>query len=252
MGKHANVSLSGMQRLNEFPSYKGGDTCVYGNYVWEYQPGHPLQNRWGWVAQHRLVAESNLRRPLVQSPDPQISETAHHKDECKLNNDPSNIEVMTKSDHRRHHMLGKITSRADLTEAQVVLALSHTRNSLKAAASLLGIHSQTIRNRFPELVAPIKRKSPANLDDVALLGKVWVLAGDPNVGRRDAAATLGIGVMSVIRICRRNEIPWTSKHPNKKGVQRKHYRGKPTQRMLAERAVETVPESQQPDLLDRI
>lgn len=241
MGNTDNERLSGLQRLNEFPSYKGGDTCVHRSYIWEYLPGHPLQNDWGWVAQHRLIAEDKLGRPLVQSENPQIAEAAHHKDECKLNNAPTNIEVMTKSDHRRHHQLGKTYSRADLTEEQVATALSHTGNSLKAAAALLGVHSQTIRNRFPDLVAPIKRKAPANLDDVALLGRVTVYAADPNVGWRDAAAALNIGIMSVVRICKRYKIQWVSKHPNKKGVLRTHYRGKPTQRMLAKHAGETEP-----------
>jgi hypothetical protein len=224
MESSPNVRPSGLQRLNEFPTYRGGDTCVHMNYIWEYLPGHPLQNDWGWVAQHRLVAEDNAGRPLVQSKDPGIAEVGHHKDECKLNNHPSNIEVMTKSAHHRHHQLGKVYSLIDLTEEQVKTALSDTGNSLKAAAGLLGTHSQTIRNRFPKLVDQIKRKSPANLDDVDLLGRMWVCASDPNIGRRDAAAKLGIGVMSVIRICRRYEIPWISKVPNKKGVRHKKKR----------------------------
>src|SRR5580700_9750223 len=105
MDKQPTARPSGLQRLNEFRSYKGGDTCVHGNYVWEFLPGHPLQNDWGWVAQHRLVAEDKIGRPLIQSPDPKIAEIAHHKDECKTNNAPSNIEVMTRSDHQRHHRL---------------------------------------------------------------------------------------------------------------------------------------------------
>ena len=44
-----------LEQLDVFPSYKGGRTCVYGGYVWEFRPGHHLQNDWGWVAQHRLV-----------------------------------------------------------------------------------------------------------------------------------------------------------------------------------------------------
>jgi len=243
MDEYPSGQPSGLQRLNEFPSYKGGDTCVHGNYIWEFLPGHPLQNAWGWVAQHRLIAEGKLGRPLVRSRDPRVAEVAHHKDECQLNNDPLNIEVMTRSAHQRHHQSGKKVHQADLTKEQVAQALSHTGNSLKAAAFLLGIHTQTIRNRFPELVAPIKRKSPANLDDVALLGRVTVLAADPNVGWSDAADALGIAYMSVVRICRRYGIPWVAKVIDKKGALRTHYRGKPTPRVLAMRAARIEPET---------
>lgn len=244
MDKKPNERPSGLQRLNEFPSYKGGDTCVHaGLYIWEFRPDHSLQNDWGWVAQHRLVAEDKIGRPLIQSDDPKVAEVAHHKDQCKLNNDPQNIEVMTKSAHMRHHQSGKVYARADLTEEQVVMALFQTGNSLKAAAVLLGIHTMTIRNRFPELVAPIKRKSPANLDDVALLGRLWTLAANPKVGWLDAAAVLDIGYMSVVRLCRRYNIPWTAKEVSKKGELRTHYRGKPTQRALAMRAAGIEPET---------
>lgn len=244
MKKSPTSRPSGLQRLNEFPSYKGGDTCVHSEYIWEYLPGHTLQNDWGWVAQHRLIAEDSLGRPLRQSDDPKVAEVGHHRDECKLNNDPANIEVMTKSDHRRHHQLGKTYALVGLTEEQVTLALAQTGGSLKAAAFLLGIHTMTIRRRFPELVAPIKRQSPANLDDVALLGRLWILAADPKVGWLDAAAALDISYMSVVRLCRRYNIPWTAKKISKKGELRTHYRGIPTPRALAMRAAGIEPETQ--------
>jgi hypothetical protein len=34
----------------------------------------------------------------------------HHIDEDKLNNDISNLQLMTNSDHRRLHMLGRVTT----------------------------------------------------------------------------------------------------------------------------------------------
>ncbi|MHC5826571.1 MAG: hypothetical protein ACYT04_64580, partial [Nostoc sp.] len=59
MKKHAPPGQFGV-----FPSYKGGHTTTYGGYVWEICPGHRLSNHWGFVAQHRLVAEDLLGRPL--------------------------------------------------------------------------------------------------------------------------------------------------------------------------------------------
>jgi hypothetical protein len=47
--------------------------------------------------EHRIVAEQMLGRAL------QTGEVVHHIDGDKLNNDPSNIEVMTASAHARLH-----------------------------------------------------------------------------------------------------------------------------------------------------
>lgn len=49
------------------------------------------------VHQHRLVAEKILGRPLHKK------EIVHHKDHNKQNNDPSNLEITTQSDHIKIH-----------------------------------------------------------------------------------------------------------------------------------------------------
>jgi hypothetical protein len=49
------------------------------------------------VLMHRKIASEHLGRPL--RPD----EVVHHKDEDKLNNDPSNFEIMTAAEHGRLH-----------------------------------------------------------------------------------------------------------------------------------------------------
>ena len=46
---------------------------------------------------HRIVAEQILGRPL------ESSEIVHHIDGNKRNNDPSNLMVMTQSEHARLH-----------------------------------------------------------------------------------------------------------------------------------------------------
>lgn len=50
--------------------------------------------------EHRRVAEDIIGRPLLSS------EVVHHKDHNKLNNDPSNLEVMSRQKHMREHGLG--------------------------------------------------------------------------------------------------------------------------------------------------
>lgn len=48
---------------------------------------------------HRVVAEEVLGRPL------QKGEIVHHRDGNKWNNSPSNLEVMTQSEHCRLHLM---------------------------------------------------------------------------------------------------------------------------------------------------
>jgi hypothetical protein len=54
-----------------------------------------------WHKQHRLVMERDLGRPLLKG------EVVHHKDEDRLNNDLSNLELMTDAQHRSHHAVGR-------------------------------------------------------------------------------------------------------------------------------------------------
>lgn len=212
--------------FDEFPSYKGGHTCLYGGYVWEFCPGHPLQNYWGWVPQHRLVAEDKMGRPLIQSSDEDVAEVAHHKDHCKTNNHPDNLEIMAKRPHRQYHARERAEAqKARLSRGQVVAALEG--RSLKDAARVLKVDTMTIRNRFPDLVEPRKRKSPAKLDEAALIEDVRRLAADPSYGFLEISQTLRIGPASVRRIVVRNQIPWTRK--SREGETHKTYcRKKPT------------------------
>lgn len=58
---------------------------------------HPLANSQGKVYYHRHVASLSLGRWLKPNED------THHRDGIKDNNLPDNLEVMTRSEHARHH-----------------------------------------------------------------------------------------------------------------------------------------------------
>jgi hypothetical protein len=58
---------------------------------------HHLADCRGLAYEHRLVLEKKLRRRL------QDHELVHHIDGNRRNNEPQNLEVMTRSDHIAHH-----------------------------------------------------------------------------------------------------------------------------------------------------
>ncbi|WP_077325753.1 HNH endonuclease signature motif containing protein [Virgibacillus siamensis] len=74
-------------------------------YVLEKTPGHPRASKVGdYVYQHVLIMERHLGRRLnwngADNPD---SEIVHHKNEIKDDNRLENLELMTISEHTRHH-----------------------------------------------------------------------------------------------------------------------------------------------------
>jgi hypothetical protein len=68
-------------------------------YIQIYAPEHPNGNKDGYVREHRLIMEDILGRYLLED------EIVHHIDENGLNNCPSNLQVMTASEHTTHHLL---------------------------------------------------------------------------------------------------------------------------------------------------
>lgn len=64
-------------------------------YVAVYLPKHPDSWQNGYIFEHRLVVEKKIGRRLKSYP----IETVNHIDGNKLNNDPSNLEVLSNKDH---------------------------------------------------------------------------------------------------------------------------------------------------------
>lgn len=184
--------------------YTGGHTVIYNGYVYELCPHHPRATMWGYVPQHRLVVERSLGRLLLSS------EQVHHKDLNPLNNELDNLQVLSRKEHMAiHRAIERARKYPPLTKELVADALAN--GGIKAAARALGCHTETIRNNFPDLVRPYKRKSPAKLDDPRWVERLRVLAADDKIGYREAARELGISAESIGHILKRNNIEWVRK-----------------------------------------
>ena len=73
-------------------------TCKGGGYMYaRTEPVHPKANSNGLYPLHRVLIEIHLNRILEKN------EVVHHKDENKSNNAIENLEVITNSEHAKHH-----------------------------------------------------------------------------------------------------------------------------------------------------
>lgn len=228
------------QKWNEFPSYKGGCTCLYGRYIWELCPGHRLQNQWGWVAQHRLIAEDKIGRPLRQSSDPSIQEHVHHIDGNPQNNHPDNLHVLTQRAHHSHESKKYYDNKYGFLTNEVVAKALEGR-TIREAAAYLGVTHMTIRRRAPEAVAPRKRSPPCDISNPRNLELLRKLAADNTVCIHQAALQLCMAERTIMKICSQFGIEWVRK--SKKGMLHRTYRGKPTQRALEFHASGIDPEN---------
>lgn len=214
-------------RLDEFPSYKGGRTCFSGHYIFEFLPEHPLANGWGWVAQHRLIGEDLVGRPLRQSEDPAIRECVHHIDEDKTNNAPTNLRVMTFSDHRSLHTKQLNSRKRGILTTEMVQEALRDR-TIKQAAASLHVHSQTLRNLFPELIDPRKRASPHRIEDLETAQLIRPFAASNAHSLEDCARATNIGQITIVKACRHHGIDWV--HKKRPGRPPKASRNQPTAR----------------------
>lgn len=185
--------------LSVLNRYTGGHTVVSGGYIFELCPDHPKANRFGFVAQHRLVVERHQGHYI---PD---GLQVHHIDHVKTNNSIENLHLCTRSEHMKlHREQTRLRCQAPLTEDSVREALRC--GSLKRAAATLGVHTQTIRNRYPELVAPYKRRSPCKPYSPEVVAVVLKLAANPEYGYREIAKETGVCWRTAQNICKRHGV----------------------------------------------
>ncbi len=68
-----------------------------GEYLYAVVKEHPKATKYGYVLHHRVLMENELGRLLLDT------EVVHHKDHNRHNNDISNLQVMDRYEHNRHH-----------------------------------------------------------------------------------------------------------------------------------------------------
>lgn len=96
-----------------------GKEIIHCGYVWVYVPEHPfvVPDAGMRVRKHRLIAEQFL---LTEENSVEINGKrylkpefdVHHKDGNKLNNEPSNLEILTRSQHAKIHCEQKLRKKA--------------------------------------------------------------------------------------------------------------------------------------------
>lgn len=74
-------------------------------YIQIYMPKHPFASKAGYVREQRLIMEKHLGRSLTKD------EVVHHKDGNTLNNDITNLELLTWKEHRQLHTKDSIHER---------------------------------------------------------------------------------------------------------------------------------------------
>lgn len=82
--------------------YKGYITTWNGYKKVKAPIDHPYKDNKGYIMEHRLVMEQSIGRYLDKN------EEVHHIDYNKMNNDISNLLLVTKTEHRRIHLKDSI------------------------------------------------------------------------------------------------------------------------------------------------
>ncbi len=93
-GSAIKKHYKGVKHMN----WKGGK-YVHEGYVFVKCKGHQRADTHGYVREHILIAEGCEGRQL------ESFEVVHHKDEVRGNNEPSNLQIMLDSEHRRYHAI---------------------------------------------------------------------------------------------------------------------------------------------------
>ena len=114
-----NPRPSKRKKPKKIDTFHKGYIITWNGYKMIYKPEHPHSDGKGYIREHILVMEKHLGRYLTED------EIVHHIDENKLNNDISNLRLMTKYEHKCYHS-SKPRKNIDLEKAKDLLLKGYT------------------------------------------------------------------------------------------------------------------------------
>lgn len=90
-------NLTGRFRGEDSPHWKGGRILYADGYIYIYSSNHPYKDSHGYVFEHRLIVEKEIKRYLLPS------EHIHHINGNKQDNRIENLKILTNSEHLKLH-----------------------------------------------------------------------------------------------------------------------------------------------------
>lgn len=129
---------------------------LFNGYKLIYKPEHKRANHAGYVYEHNLVMEKHLGRELkFFGYKNKNNEVCHHIDRNKLNNDISNLQLMTEKEHFELHKkedeyslkVGRTRSSFDESDANKIREIYKTTNKSQCSiAKDYGVSQSVISN----------------------------------------------------------------------------------------------------------
>ena len=103
-GKHCSPQTE-FKKGQKGANWKGGKHKDHHGYWYIWKPTHHRALKKGYVKPCILIAEQKLSRPLINT------EIVHHIDGRKDNDSPSNLVVISDTQHRREHTVDNVHKR---------------------------------------------------------------------------------------------------------------------------------------------
>jgi hypothetical protein len=139
-GQYCSRQCSGAAHTAEKSNnWSGGRFATPKGYILVLAKDHPNANGRGYVFEHILVMEAFLGRYLLPDEEP------HHKNRKKADNDITNLQLVTKEEHRALHRMfvDNPLNDKDLLTAELRQGLS-----LSAIGRKYGTNHVTVNNRI--------------------------------------------------------------------------------------------------------